>query len=171
VTYTSKWESLSDALDRVMQSTDLSREQAETDICRAISDRAIGIQAKLVRHAIRFQTSHLVVGGSNLHIPTPLEPHDLDWQQSRPTNPWFIRDLPPLHSGPWHLELLELSRPDVIRELLPSQQALAPTSSKAPVESNRKKRTAPKLDAAKAALRELFPRAFPLKMFCSTTNW
>jgi hypothetical protein len=56
------------------------------------------------KHAIRLQTSHLEAERNNLHIPMQLKPHDLDWQESRPINPWLIRDLPPLHSGPWHLE-------------------------------------------------------------------
>jgi hypothetical protein len=161
VTYTSKWERLSNAVERIMESTHLSREQAESDICRAISDRAIGVQAKLARHATGLQTSHVTVGGSNLHIPRPLEPHALDWQHSRPINPWLINDLPPHRSGHWHFEWIELLQEDVTREILSPEKAIAPAGSKVPIAAKRKKRATPKLDAAKAALKALYPDGTP----------
>ncbi len=162
MTYTSKWERLSDALDRVMKSTDLSRGQAETDICGAISDRAIGVRAKLAKHAVRPLKSQAVVDGDDLRIPTQLKPHDLDWQQSRPTNPWLIRDLPPLHHGPWHLDWLELFTADVTRELLPYEKSSLAAGSKAQIKTTRKKRETPKLEAARAAVEALFgiPKMF-----------
>ena len=159
MTYTSKWERLSNAVERIMKSTHPSREQAESDICRAISDRAIGVQAKLARHATGLQTSHVTVGGSNLHIPRPLEPHALDWQHSRPIKPWLISGDPRLRSGHWHFEWIELLQEDVTREILAPEKAIAP--AKAPIAAKRKTRATPQLDAAKAALRALFPEGVP----------
>jgi hypothetical protein len=60
VTYAPKWERPSDAVDRVMKSTAVSREQAETDICRVISDRAIDVRAKLCK--TRDQVADLAFG-------------------------------------------------------------------------------------------------------------
>jgi len=159
VTYTDKWERLSDALNRVMRSTDLSREQAETDICRAMADGAIEFRARLASHVNGLQKSHQEVDGSDVRIPTQLKPHDLDWQKSRPTKPWPIGALSRHRSGLWHLEWIELSKGDVTRELLPSEKVIAP--AKAPIETKRKKRETPKLDAARAALQTLFPEGIP----------
>jgi hypothetical protein len=160
VTYAPKWERLSNAVDRVTKSTSLSREQTETDVCRAISDGAIGVRAKLARHATSLQTSQLVVGGDHLHIPTQLKPRDLDWQHSRPINPWLIDDLPRHRSGLWHLEWIELSKGDMTRELLPSEKAIAPADLKA-LGKKKKKRSTPKRDAARAAAKALYPKGIP----------
>jgi hypothetical protein len=160
MTHTSEWELLSDARDRVMQSSSFSRDQAEAEICRGISAGAIGIRAKLAKHTIKLQTSHLEVDGSDLRIPTQLEPHDLEWQQSRPTNPWWIRDLPPLYGGPWRLAWLKLSKADVTQVLLRSEKSIAASVSEAPSKAKRK-RTTPKLDAVRAALKTLFPGGIP----------
>ncbi len=49
--YVPPWEWLSDALTRVMEANGLSQNDAQAEICRAIADRAVRIQAKLARQA------------------------------------------------------------------------------------------------------------------------
>ena len=45
--YVGEWERLSDAVVRVMEVTGLPKEEAQTDICRAVADGAVKIRAKL----------------------------------------------------------------------------------------------------------------------------
>src|SRR5437588_10447752 len=93
VSYNSRWESLSEAADRVMKSTGVPLEQARSDLCKAMSDGDLDIRAKLDAHATRLQTSTVTVIGADLQIPTRLRPDDIDWVHSRPKQPW---PLPPL---------------------------------------------------------------------------
>jgi hypothetical protein len=45
--YVAEWELLSEAANRVMTMTGLSKDQAQNDICRAIADGAVRIRGKL----------------------------------------------------------------------------------------------------------------------------
>ena len=69
MTYTSKWERLSNAVERIMESTSVSREQTELEICRAMADGAIEIRAKLAGHVNGLQKSHQKVDASVIRIP------------------------------------------------------------------------------------------------------
>jgi hypothetical protein len=61
------WESLSEAATRVMEAAGLSRDEAQTDICQAIADRAINIQGKLGEHQTKpISASNTVLQGGTL---------------------------------------------------------------------------------------------------------
>jgi hypothetical protein len=155
VTYTSKWERLSAAVDRITQRAGISREQAEADLCRALSEGVIEIRARLQKHASGLQRSRDEVNGSYLHIPSQLKPSDFDWQQSRPTAYWELSGLKRHLDGYWQLEWIEVAKIDVTRNLLSTEASAAQSGPKAP-SKEKKKRATPKLDAAKQALAELY---------------
>jgi hypothetical protein len=110
--YVSPWERLPDALDRVM-ATGRSREAAQNAICRAITDGAVQIRGKLGKHSTRRTTGNRVLEGKDFYIPAEIKPEDLNWEQSRPQEPWPIRreiyDVP----GMWEVEWIELCRANV----------------------------------------------------------
>jgi hypothetical protein len=136
-----KWERLSGAVDRIVNSADISREQVTTDLCRALSDGDIEVRAKLAKHAFRLQTSSDVVSGSDLQIPTQLKPSDFDWQRSRPIKPWSIFKRSPRHGGPWHLENIEICAEHVTERVLPTR-SYRPVDDLGPATRlKRKKRT------------------------------
>jgi len=125
VPYVSMWESLADAVERVVTARGVSRKQAQADLCHVISDGEIRLRGHLDRHAQRGQTSRVVVSSHQLEIPTNLEPGGFDWQESRPTAPWFLRELERHHFGPWYLKRIELSRDDVTAILVQGNGAAA----------------------------------------------
>jgi hypothetical protein len=110
--YVPEWERLSDVVARVM-AAGLSRDEAQSDICRAIAVRAVKIQGQLGRHTIRGTLDRTVLEGKDIQIPTEIKPEDLDWERSRPVRPWFVRREPTRLPGPWALEWIVLSRTDV----------------------------------------------------------
>ncbi|MGY4615464.1 hypothetical protein ACVWZ4_000691 [Bradyrhizobium sp. USDA 4472] len=157
VTYTSKWETLSAAADRLAKASGCSQEQARSDVCCALSDGVIALRAKLARHPIRLLTSTEVICGKQLEIPTDLKPNDIDWQDSRPEKPWCLRDHPRLHHGPWYLERIELSTADVTAKLLPE---VGPTASPSAPETDkrpkRKQRESTQLKNTQDAINNLW---------------
>jgi hypothetical protein len=64
VPYESAWERLPDAVERIMADRGASREQAQADLCHAISDGLIRLRAQLDRHAHRPQKSSSVVSAT-----------------------------------------------------------------------------------------------------------
>jgi hypothetical protein len=160
VTYTSKWERLSAAVDRITQSAGISREQAEADLCRALSDGVIEIRARLKKHASGLQLSRDEVNGSYLHIPSQLKSSDFDWRQSRPTAYWELIGLKRHLDGYWQLEWIEVAQTDVTRNLLSPEASAAQAGPKAP-SKEKKKRATPRLDAANQALAELYKDGIP----------
>jgi hypothetical protein len=115
--YISNWESLSAARERVMTAAGLAKDEAQNDICQAIADRVVNIRAKLHKLATRGMRSSEVLEGKVFDIPTTLKPEDLDWDRSRPVNPWFVRRGAYSLPGHWHLETIELCRTDVTNAL------------------------------------------------------
>jgi hypothetical protein len=86
------WERLSDAIARVMAEAGLSRDEAQTRICRAIADGAVKIRGKLGRHTTTgFRASNTVLEERDFHIAPEIKPEHLDWEQSRPVKPWVVR--------------------------------------------------------------------------------
>src|SRR6266516_4377921 len=115
--YISRWERLSGAVTRVMGATGLSKDEARTDICRAIADRAVKIQAKLFSHTTRGLRSTAVLEGKDFQIPTEIKSEDLDWDESRPVKSWFVRRGATNIPGYWELKWIELCRTDVTNVL------------------------------------------------------
>ena|SRR5437660_2746845 len=100
-TYVSPWERLSDALARVMAATGLPQEQARIDICRALADRAINFRARLKKQASGL-TSKEILERAAFEVEEKIKPEQLDWEQSRPLQPWRIKRPHPNH-GLWVL--------------------------------------------------------------------
>jgi hypothetical protein len=112
--YPTEWMSLNDATARVVAEAECSDCQARTDICQAIADGAIRVRAKLKKHTTRHMTSKESLQAQDLDIPSKLKPTDMDWEGSRPLEPWLVRRgrwFSP--AGYWELARIELSRTDV----------------------------------------------------------
>ena len=87
-----RWERLSQALERVMATDGRSKEEAQTDICRAIADREVNIRGKLERHTPRGTTaSNTILEGKDFHISEKIKSDEFDWDSSRPLKPWALR--------------------------------------------------------------------------------
>jgi len=121
IAYDSPWERLADAIRRVTAGR-RPKELAQTDLCRAIADGAVKIRCKLKRHTTRFNTSNVLLDGNNFHIPTEIKPEDLDWERSRPLNPWFVRRGSFSIPGNWDLEWIEVCRADVTKALCAAKE-------------------------------------------------
>jgi len=131
--YVPPWERLSNALVRVMAEAGLPRDQAQTNICRAIADGAVNIQGKLGRHPTTgFRASNTVLERKDFHIEPEIKPEDLDWEQSRPLKSWNVRREAFKKPGYWDLEWIELCVADVTKFLCPAGQASGqtPTTSR-----------------------------------------
>ena len=110
------WMRLSEALSEVM-SVPLAKGDAKHLICTAIAHRRINIELELRRHATRGMTARgIQFAGSDVNIPVELEPHELDFENSRPLEPWLVqRDRLPSLAGYWEIDWIELDRADVIK--------------------------------------------------------
>jgi hypothetical protein len=120
--YVSKWEPLSAARERVMTATGRSKDEAQTDICRAIADRAINIRGKLKEHMTKLICASVVLEGKDFDIAATITAEELDWEQSRPAKPWIVRRGAVQPAGYWYLESIELSRIDVTNVLCTVEQ-------------------------------------------------
>ncbi len=89
--YIPDWERLLDAVKRVM-AIGLKEGEAKLDLCRAISDRKIKIRFLVAKEEGFGSFGEIVQGivrqGSDVDIPSHLDPRDFDWLQSRPRKPW-----------------------------------------------------------------------------------
>jgi hypothetical protein len=104
-------------------SVGLSKDEVQNDLCRVIADRVVNVRAKLKKHATRpMRSSDVLEGRECFDIPTTIKPRDLDWDQSRPVKPWFVRRGAYDPAGYWHLETIELSRTDVTTVLCTAEQ-------------------------------------------------
>ena len=83
--YTPVWETLADALRRVV-AVGSKESEAKRDLCRAMVDEAITIRLLLAADA-RLNLPELPASVAGLDLPERLLPGDIDWRQSRPTSP------------------------------------------------------------------------------------
>src|SRR5262245_2823796 len=160
MTYIPKWERLSDAVARVMAATGRSKDDAKTDICKAIGERAVEIRAKLAKHTTRAMRSSKVLAGSDFEIPPEIKPKDFDWEGSRPVKPWFVRRGIAQLAGYWQLDWIELSRADVTN-LLCSGVTQGQSSQPAARSIRAKSRSRPTHERAERAIKELYPQGVP----------
>jgi hypothetical protein len=145
--YVRPWERLADALTRVMAAAGRSREEAQTDICQAITDKAIKIQGQLKEHTTRHITSRRVLEGKDFELPARIKPADVDWESSRPLRPWAVhREIFGL-PGYWELEWIELFKADVTKVLCRAEGTEG--------------RNRPTLERAQNAINELYPNGVP----------
>jgi hypothetical protein len=150
--YERPWQRLTEAIESVMAATRCSQEAAQADICRAIDDGAVKIRGKLKRHTVRGITWSDVLEGKDFQIPE-LKPADLDWENSRPVNPWAVHYHVFKIPGHWELEWIEVSRTDVTNVLC------VPGESDEPTE--RASRSRPTRERAQQAISELYPQGVP----------
>jgi hypothetical protein len=91
-----------------------------------------------------------------LEIPIKLDPGDFDWQESRPTAPWWLREF--ALSGPWYLKHIELSRGDITTILLQGCDAPPAKVSSEPMGPPRKReRNKSQRVIAENAIRGIWP--------------
>ena len=157
--YDRAWESLSDALERVMNANGCTEEQAQAVIGQAVADRAVKLQAQPNRRATTGNTSTAILEESAFDLPATIKPADLDWQKSRPWKPWLVKRGGDHLPGYWEIAWVKLSRSDVTRELCvraASSQTTAPPASIA-----RRGRSRPGYDSAKWALEKVYPGGVP----------
>jgi hypothetical protein len=118
VRYTPKWESLADALVRVI-ATSLTEDEAKADICRAVADGKIHVRVKISAHDVDLAGS--VLPSNWVHVPAYLAPAEFDWTSSRPHKPWLVGPpvgpqsytAPYLNVKPRQIDLIELLTTDV----------------------------------------------------------
>jgi hypothetical protein len=116
--YDSEWQRLSDAVMRVMKTCGQSKDEAQTDLCRAIADGTVKVRGKLKRHTTKGVTaSGTVLEGTDFEIPPEIKPEDLDWESSRPVKPWAVRRGSFEVPGYWDLEWIKVSRTAVTNVL------------------------------------------------------
>ncbi len=159
--YVSKWERLSDAVMRVMAACGLSKDEAQTDICRAIADGAVNIRGSLKRHTTkRLSASDTVLEGADFQIPTEIKSEDLDWERSRPVKPWLVRRGASALPGHWDLEWIKLFRTDVTNVLCTAGKRGEP-AQRASSEKGATSRSRPALERAQRVIKELYPQGVP----------
>jgi len=86
VAYTPDWETLADALQRVM-ATGLTEDKAKKDICSALAEQKIRVQVTIADTEVIRRGETRTAG---VRIPPQLVPDDFDWVLSRPLKPWLI---------------------------------------------------------------------------------
>src|SRR2546423_5600256 len=158
MTYQSKWERLSDAMQRVIKSTGVSQQQARADLCCAISDGSVKVRAKLLAHATRrgMLSSETVLSGEHFEA-RQIQPDAFDWEKSFSLKPWFIDKV--RIPGFWNVEQIEVFAPDVTNVLCSRPNSLAQPSNN--LDPKRKVRAKPLMEAVLEAKSELFPNGVP----------
>jgi hypothetical protein len=117
VAYTPIWESLADALKRIM-AIGVSENEAKLDIALKIADQKLGIRVTIAEGTCDIVG---ILTGAQVGVPTHLAPEDFDWANSRPNKLWptgprhWKSD--ERHSFSWRnrpISLIELRTADVI---------------------------------------------------------
>jgi len=113
--YIPDWELLGVALKRIM-AFNVEESEAKADLCHAIADRKINVRVTLAG-------GKGVFSGGNVGPPVHLEPHDLDWDNSRPQAPWGIGPMLGEHYA-WldgwekkRIDRVEASTADILKTL------------------------------------------------------
>jgi hypothetical protein len=163
--YIPDWERLLDAVKRVM-ATGMKEGEAKLDLCRAISDRKIKIRFLVEKEEGCGPFGEIVVGtvrqGSDVDIPSHLDPRDFDWLQSRPRKPWRDtreRFLP----SDWWFEWIEVSRDGVTRVLCGAEsghESPEGHGAREPPQRGRGK-SQPARERARGVIKELYPDGVP----------
>ena len=158
--YVAQWERLSDAATRVMTAAGVSKDAAKSDICQVIADGTVNIRCKLKKHTTRPMTSTEVLQGKDFDIPTKIGLQDLDWERSRPLQPWTVRRGNYSLPGSWELEWIELFSPDVTKVLCPAASR-GETVQRASSPKGQKTKSQPARGGAERAIQELYPEGVP----------
>jgi len=156
--YIRDWQGLPDALKSVA-SKDSSDDDAKRDICNAIADQKIKIRLSLRRHTSKLMTSRgRWLTNEEVEIPSPLEPEDFDFENSRPIKPWAVRrEKIPHLAGYWHIERIELSKSDVEKLLISSAGSSSAASIPHQPASGPHRKSQTAREGAHRAIREVYP--------------
>ena len=159
------WERLSAATERIMATAGLSKEDAQSLICRAIADGTLKFRAEVGRHMIRPMYGKRVLEEKDFHILADIKPEDLDWEKSRPLNPWGVRreilNLP----GLWNVDWIEVFSADVTKLCSARSQGEA---TQRPSRTGATRRSQPAFERARRALEDFIPMACPGKPMSRT---
>ena len=162
-----RWERLSDAVERALAAAKISKADAQTSIARAIANGEIDFRAKLGRRRNSGTTfTKGLLERKDFRIPAEINSEDLDWVNSRPSNPWYVkRDTADGPHGDWTLEWIQLSSADVTKALP------FPANAGQPQPTTGKRDAKPKggraFESARRALDELYPNGIPSQVTVS----
>jgi len=122
VAYRPDWESLADALHRLMVTASVSEHEAKADLCLAISDGNIRLRVRIIAEDPNCLLHGMIVSGDNVAIPWEISPDDFDWKQSRPLQPWSRGTTVGNYRAFWgkkypNFDCIELFRADVTKVL------------------------------------------------------
>src|SRR5438067_1935133 len=92
MTYKSQWERLSTAAERLATERSISQAEARGDICRAVSDGAVKVRAKLLRHTTKgMRSREPVLSGVHFRAPK-ISPNEIDWATSAALKAWWMEN-------------------------------------------------------------------------------
>ena len=135
-----RWGKLPEVISRCT-SAGMTEHEAKVWICQAIGHGAVDIRARLGKHVNGISTAHkIVLKGSDFHVPTEIQPDQLDWNQSRPTKPWVVRRESFRPHGGWNLDWIKLSLAQVSELLGDSKEAPPASVSYEAIPVNRNQR-------------------------------
>jgi hypothetical protein len=153
------WERLSAATERVMAEAGLSKEDAQSLICRAIADGILKFRGKVGQHTTRpIHGGKTVLEEKDFHISPDIQRKDFDWEQSRPLKQWRVRreifNLP----GLWNVDWIEVFSADVTKLCSARSQGEA---TYRPSRTGATRRSQPAFERARRAIEELYPEGVP----------
>ena len=162
--YSQKWERLPAALNRVT-GAGIAESDAKQDICNAIADREIQIQLALLKHTTQNRTAFGdILVGEDLNIPRPLNPQDMDFENSRPLKAWVVkRERIPHLAGDWHIDWIEVASADVTKHLIHAGKGNEPVAAKGVQERSPRPRrkSQPASEGARRAIAALYDDGIP----------
>jgi hypothetical protein len=153
------WERLSAATERIMATAGLSKEDAQSLICRAVADGILKFRGKVGQHATRPIYGNRVLEKEHFEILADIKPEDLDWEKSRPLNPWGIRREILNQPGLWNVDWIEVFSADVTKLCSARSQGVA--TQRPSRETGATRRSQPAFERARRAIDELFPDGVP----------
>ena len=152
------WERLSAATERVMATARLSKEDAQSLICRAIADSTLKFRGKVGQHATRPIYGNRVLEKEHFEILAEIKPEDLDWEKSRPLNPCGVRREILNQPGLWNVDWIEVFSADVTKLCTSRSQGEA---TQRPSRTGATRRSQPAFERAHRAIEELYPDGVP----------
>jgi hypothetical protein len=111
------WETLDQALARVMAVRGTSVEETQTLICQVIADRRVEVSVVTDRHETKQRSGKHQLSGGDLEIPLHLKPSHFDWNRSRPVKAWGVKPGRLPVEGRWLMRSIMVRGEDVTRVL------------------------------------------------------
>jgi len=163
------WERLSAATERVMATARLSKEDAQSQICRAIADGILKFRGQVGQHTTRpIHGGKRVFEEKDFHLSPDIQREDFDWEQSRPLKQWGVRreifNLP----GLWNVDWIEVFSADVTKLCSAKNQGEA--TQRPSRKTGAKSRSRPALERARRAIKELYSHGVPAQADVPNAN-